>query len=184
MPKQLRKYAPLIITAALMAWCCWSQVRSSEPLLANMEEVPPPQIDREALFPEISPLSPRDPFQQIKREQLVVDEVPVEPDSETPVEPVFDPRTVLSDFRLEGTIVGTEYSSALINGRVYNEGELIEMAGLPPDRHFRLRRVQADRAVLEIEEEEYEITFSQTSTPEEPSSEPPPATEEVDIPGT
>ena len=72
---------------------------------------------------------------------------------------------MLHDFRLDATMVGTEYPIALINGRVYSEGELIEMDGLPLDLQFRLRRVQADRAVLEIEDEEYEIIYSQTSTP-------------------
>jgi len=158
-----------------MAWCCWSQFRESEPLLANMDEVQMPQIDRDALHPEMSPVSQRDPFQQSEPEpqQLAIDEGPDGPDSADPPEPQFDPRTVLSALRLDATMVGTEYPIALINGRVYSEGELIEMDGLPPDLHFRLRHVRADRAVLEIEDEEYEIIYSQISTSAEPISEPP-----------
>ncbi len=173
MPKPVRQYAPLIITATLMAWCCWSQIRGSEPLLANMDEVQLPQIDRDALNPKMSPVSQRDPFQRSEPERLAVDKESVEPDLADLPEPRFDPRTVLSRFRLDATMVGTEYPIALINGRVYREGELIEMEGLPPDLNFRLRRVQADRAVLEIEEEEYEIIYWQTSTTAEQDSEPP-----------
>ncbi len=107
MPKLLRKYAPQIVTAAVMAWCCWSQVRSSDPLLANMDEVPLPRIDRDALRPKMSPSSPRDPFRQSAPEQPAVEE-PVELVEEPP-EPRFDPRTVLGDFRLDATVVGTEF---------------------------------------------------------------------------
>ena len=164
MSQQVRKSAPLLVTVALMAWCCWSQVSESAPLLAGMDEPELPRIERRALHPEISPLSQRDPFEQRKVEPAP-EENPdaIEPVVEAPAEPVFDPRSVLSSLRLHATMVGTDYPVAMINGRVYSEGERIALQGLP-ELHCRLQRVRADRVVLEIEKEEFEIIYSRTST--------------------
>ena len=172
MSRLVRKHAPVFVTAALMAWCCWSQFRGSAPLLADMEEVQPAQIERSALRPEISPPSQRDPFLQSKPEpEQVAVIAPVEPVTEAPPEPLFDPQTVLSDFRLDATMVGTDYPVALINGQVYSEGEQIVLKGLP-ELHCELRRVLADRVILEIEKEEFEIIYSQTSTTQQQITEP------------
>ncbi len=167
MSQLLRKSAPLLVTVALMAWCCWSQVCESAPLLANRDEAQLPRIERSALRPEISVPSQRDPFQQPKSEpDQPVEVAPVEPVSEAPPKPLFDPRTVLSSFRLDATMVGTDYPVATINGRVYSEGERIALKGLP-ELHCRLQRVRADGVVLEIEKEEFEIIQSQPPTSNE-----------------
>ncbi|MFV1968592.1 MAG: hypothetical protein ACC628_24490 [Pirellulaceae bacterium] len=172
MSKLVRKSAPLLVTVALVAWCCWSQVRESAPLLANTGEAQLPRFERRALRPEISEPSQRDPFQQPKPEpDQPAEAVPAEPVPEAPPEPLFDPRTVLSSFRLDATMVGTDHPVAMINGRVYSEDERIALEGLP-ELHCRLQRIQADRVVLEIEKEEFEIIYSEignaNSDPDDP----------------
>ena len=163
MSKLVRNSAPLLATVALVAWCCWSQVSESAPLLANMEEAQLPRIERRAVRPEISAPSQRDPFQQPKSEPDQPMEVAqLDPASKAPPRPLFDPRTILSSLRLDATMVGTDHPVALINGRVYSEGERIALKDLPK-LHCRLRRIRADRVVLEIEKEEFEIIYSQPS---------------------
>ena len=173
MSQLVRKSAPLLVTLAFVAWCCWSQVSESKPLLDDMDEAKLPRIDRHALRPEISALSQRDPF--VVGLDKPAEAARVEAVSQAPTELLFDPRTVLSSLRLNATIVGTDRPSAILNGRIYGQGEQIALAGLS-DLDCRLQRVEAERVILKIEKEEFEIIYSPLpTTRQKQAKEPQPA---------
>jgi len=130
MQKTLRGYAPMGAMATLTIWCCWSHLGDKMPLIAAANDEKLPRIERETLQPQLSSATTRDPFRQAASDAELeeVVEAPVTP--ELPVEPPFDPRVVLPSLNLSATVMGTQRVS-VINGRVYGEGEKIQVNRFP-----------------------------------------------------
>ena len=159
MQKLFKKVAPLGAMMVCVIWCCWSQLRETTPLLAATE-AKLPRIERKLLHPELSPISERDPFLQYKPELPPVSEAPVA-QIEVEEKPPFDPQTVLSSIRLDATILGKK-PLAVINGNMYNEGEIVVLEAAP-EVHCRLQRVHSDGIVMAIEEHTFLIGYSNAS---------------------
>jgi hypothetical protein len=180
MHPKVKQHGPATAVMALVAWCCWTQVSESRPLLPDMGPATSEKIELRSLNPEIEPPSARDPFAP---PVIPVDEAPTSPVCEIEVEPppapVFDVRLLLASFRLDATVVSKNQRLAMINGQVYREGQSIDMDELP-DVDCHIQQVLPDSVLLQIEQVTHKLDYtgaapSSTSTPAPPEAIPPQA---------
>ncbi|MHC4398927.1 MAG: hypothetical protein ACYTG0_04530 [Planctomycetota bacterium] len=130
MSELARKFAPIGMVAAMVAWCCWPYLDDSGDGLVLEEPSTLPEITATMLAPPTPAVAERDPFRPA---HLAVDEPPPEelpPDALPDVEPLpqADPLEVAAGMPLEATCVQGDRRIAMIGGRVYEEGEPLAMS--------------------------------------------------------
>ena len=171
MQRIARRFAPLGVMIALVAWCCWSQLSDGKPLFASTNDEKLPQIQRKSLRPEISSTSERDPFLQFKPEPPAEAEVaaskPVMPET-----PPLDIVAVRRSLQLDATILGGN-RLAVINGQVCQVGQEIALESFPGLK-LEVQQIHALGVVLQVEGKSIEL-HSGAASPDEPQKKPLPA---------
>lgn len=157
------RLAPLVLFLAATGWCVWPYLSSRSPAAPKRAESA--SLDARMLRPGFEPASERNPFQRPKRrtetapepkvERTVAASPPkVEPKRETrPLAPAARPSAKASKpptpegLSLGGTLVRGKNRAAIINGKVYRQGEILDHE--PGARvHWKLAEVRADGVVL------------------------------------
>ncbi len=133
------KLAPTAAVAAVVAWCCWSYVGESGTGFPVNGGGNPPKITTELLAPQIAPASSHDPFRpEAETEQSSEndaaassgeDQIKLEVVGEGGGPPVKAPDEVFASLTLDATCIQGDRRVALIDGRVYAEGELLAIPG-------------------------------------------------------
>jgi hypothetical protein len=144
---------PIGVVAGTMGYFCWSHL--AEPVGPVKK---PPKVEGLSAA-DLSPPAPkpldRDPFQRPKLEVAVASEpgsseASTDPMPETAVadhEPAVAPTIDLSPFVLNGAYVSDKSRMAVINGRVYVEGEALEF-GNPPEAIGTIKSIGVHRVLV------------------------------------
>jgi hypothetical protein len=147
-------------------WLCWPHLSGSGSPLYETAGDKLVRVDKKKLNPELPASSQRNPFvlRPQAEPELTSPDLPELSDGEgvrgqQQNEPVVDLRKIAESFRLEGTFVSGAKSCALIDGKVYTEGQQVSTS-LGPEPCFKLTRVFADRVVCEAGGDEFQIAYA------------------------
>lgn len=149
----LGKLAPTAIVCGLVAWCCWPHLEGSHWATGVQPAAELPRLAGELLSPQIEPAPDRDPFQPPPVRK------PAPPENRQPAEPppgkVEHERTVVEEAPVDvfsGLALGAIYIRgdrrvALINGRVYQQGQPLVLS-VPAADPCIVTEVSAERVLL------------------------------------
>ncbi|NQT13396.1 MAG: hypothetical protein HQ582_11640 [Planctomycetes bacterium] len=167
----IEKFAPTAITMAAVAWCCWPHMNGATPRI-GAEEAALPEITQALLSPTINSVCQRDPFQPTSLGDTASekDTVPAEPpDNATelpaaespPTRPIYAPPTastepapevliaqVLRQLALNATYIQGDRRVAVINGRIFREGDVLARCGSSKEP-CTVQRVFRDRVRIQ-----------------------------------
>jgi hypothetical protein len=158
------RLAPLVVFLAAAAWCVWPYLSPTAPSVPRRTE--PPSLDPRLLSPGFKPASKRNPFMRSSYEPR-----PESPARSVRAEKFAEPRPEIGRVRpskpaaqktapkepsvprapqgltLGATLVRGKQRAAIINDKVYVQGETLER--IPGEREtWRLADVRADGVVL------------------------------------
>lgn len=167
----LKNLAPSLTVFAIVAWCVWSQPtsRSLGPNLSTAKPAAASRLSRTVLAPEIAATWSRDPFQVLATNgpESTAD-VPPEPSvrqkSETAARaervdrPVREPESSIPSFHLGATYLRGAQRMALINGRVYEPGDVIASESAPSTQ-WALHDIRRHDVVLQAENRFVVLTY-------------------------
>jgi hypothetical protein len=173
MSRVVESLAPTSAVLALVVWCCWSYLVPSGGRLSEFQDENLPRIEPSRLRPEIRTPSQRDPFcPAAAKPDVAVQEAVMESEPEADSAATPDPRQVVKQLTLKATYLSDRRRIALINERVYEEGDLIPTPG-SAGGILKLSQVRSDRVVLEVQGQPVELGYRNVvPSPPEPASDP------------
>lgn len=153
MSRTIAKIMPMATVVALVSWWCWPYLEGPDTVAASRPKDELPRITDPLLSPDVEPTAPRDPFRPVHQEKtdsLEREPLPTPPPAQ-PKPPAEDQiRETLSGLVLGATYIQGDRRAALIDGRVYRQGEPLELstptpepcvvAGIFPDKVLILHR--------------------------------------------
>lgn len=154
MSHELIKLGPLAGFLLAVGYCVWPHVAPPPHQAAPTPSLP--KIDSSLLKPDFGPPSARDPFRQAgdpvqlvaqpseARESQAASSVVRSNASGT----VAAPRMPAPVFALGATLVSGDRRAAIINGRVYRQGERLEGSEGSPRTSWTVARIEPGRVVL------------------------------------
>lgn len=153
MSRPISKLAPAAVVLVVAAWCCWPYLEGPKAVTGVEQQPDLPRITRSQLSPEVQPASERDPFRPVAAEKADSPQGEESPPSsplpvqEKAAEQQKDITEILSGLVLGATYVQGDRRVALINGRVYQEGERLAIA-TPLAEPCVVAGISADRVLL------------------------------------
>jgi hypothetical protein len=160
MSQLMKRIGPSCAVLGLVVWCCWPYLAASGSSFSGPQETKLPRIARNVLDPEIRKPSQRDPFhakpdekaeqadqqaafaplaamgklfQKIKEDrQWLADRQAARAASRLPSAVPATPDELSKSLRLQATYLRLDERLAVINDRIYAEGEDVPLPG--PDR--------------------------------------------------
>ena len=126
------KMVPTAIVAAIVVWCCWPYLEHGGPgeVGANAHS---PQITHALLEPTVAPEASRDPFHVVATaktpgapKEKVAPGTKASADSRATQKK--DAAEMLKGLTLSGTYISGSRRAALINGRLWEQGQRLELS--------------------------------------------------------
>ena len=160
MANTFRAIGSTAMSMAVVTWLCWPLARRSQPLLGVGPIATTNRITSALLNPVISPRGPRDPFIVAQIEN------PAEPvasnEQRAELEPEvleLDPATMLNTLQLNATFLQGNQNAAMINGRVYRQGEKLAF-GETMDGEWIVKRVGHNETLVAYKDREFRLSFT------------------------
>ncbi len=165
MPPIVNRLAPTVIVAAFVAWCVWPYLSGEGSGGLVQEPAQVPQIAGSLLQPTIEPAGDRNPFRPANAGEPDPSETATIHEDElasAPVEqglvPEVQPGDVLEQLTLDGTFIYGGQRLALINGRVYAEGDTLTVSGLTTEPCI-VKQIFAHKVLIEFRGETLELPY-------------------------
>jgi hypothetical protein len=175
MASQAGKLAPLLITVAGAGYCVWPYIQAAAPPAAPKSDMP--KIEASWLDPSFPSASPRNIFQPVLPKTVVeaekaVEEAKVQLAKKVQDEPKKEKKKnlIVDGWTLGATMVHGTRRGAVVNGKVYLEGEKIPPLSTGTES-LTLFRVERDRVILRRSKRSdelllVELDYSPTKTAE------------------
>ncbi len=152
MSSQAGKLAPLVLTVVGAGYCVYPYAQTQPPPAAAKSDMP--KIEAKWLSPSFPPASPRNLFQPVIPESLVAaaktaDEAKLRLAKQAEIEAKKRDasRALLEGWTLGATMMHGARRGAVVNGKIYLEGQTIPPPG-PGGEPLSLFRVERDRVVM------------------------------------
>jgi len=118
------------IVAAIVGWCCWPYLEEAGPKDVGAK-TSPPQITHALLEPAFAAKLPRDPFHVVQTSKSV--EKPkaapaAKASAASPSTKKTDAAEMPKGLTLSGTLIAGNRRAALINGRLWEQGQCLELS--------------------------------------------------------
>jgi hypothetical protein len=158
----VHKFAPVAIVAGLFGWCCWPYLKAPDALV--LESGKPLEVGASLLSPDVDPAPARDPFRPPSLNETALHETtptvvqatpsPVEekPPAERPL------AEVMQSLALDATVIHGDRGIALINGKVYAEGDSLAVSG-PVVHPYTVARISAYAVLIQHLAETAELQY-------------------------
>ncbi len=156
------KFAPTAIVVALMVYCCWCClcVPQPEPVVLNEGDLP--QINSALLSPVIQPVPDRNPFRPLEAVKMVSAKGKVPTTAGPGQEEPATQRSiaeVLSSLALNATYIQGNQRLAMIDGRVYRQGEPLAIPGESVTEPCVVARIAADKVLIRHRGQTVELKY-------------------------
>ncbi|WP_169979090.1 hypothetical protein [Tautonia rosea] len=154
MPDELIKLGPLTGFLLAVGYCVWPHV--APPLHQAAPTPALPKIDSSLLKPAFGPPSTRDPFRETNHPAELAarpsngeaSQAPLRNVPSLPPEAAVTPRMPSSAFTLGATLVSGDRRAAIIDGRVYRQGEALERPESSTRNEWTVTQIEPGRVVL------------------------------------
>jgi hypothetical protein len=182
MSQLMKRIGPSCAVLGLVVWCCWPYLAASGSSFSGPQETKLPRIARNVLDPEIRKPSQRDPFQvkadqadqratfaplaamgklfrKIKEDrQWLADRQAARATTRLPSDVPATPDELSKSLRLQATYLRLDERLAVINNRIYAEGEDVALPG-SDKLSCTVQHVLSDRVILDIRGETVNLAY-------------------------
>ncbi|MBN1591534.1 MAG: hypothetical protein JW888_18615 [Pirellulales bacterium] len=166
MAELINKLAPIVVVAAVFGWCCWPYLFGSDANLATNANPDLSALPNSLLSPVLTPDNARNPFQRAIatiHSSLTNEITDPQGAAEGPQLPnakneTTDATKRASSLFLNGTLVHGDQRTAIINGTMYQQGDLLADVA-PGHKPWVVRQILSDKVVIQAGSITKELTF-------------------------